>query len=751
MKKIFLKRYITTLISSFTVGTGIIMACSGDWGPAYGNSSFTPEAFVDSQYKPFFYSNLFYYDISYDMQHDSRFNEANITDWSTYLGIPVPRTEMEYLLLTASSASIDSVTNYLTGKLKALPLTMQSFQLFKKSNNKATAFISYLSLAKRCEAFAVNNFDYAWDYESNKNKPATVNASQLNKELLQEFTKTTDAFIKERYWFQLERSCFFNDPPQSAIDFFEKNEKTFPKNEMYYRTMAYAAGAYYKLKNYSKANYYYSKVYDGSAALKTVAHFSFHPQEEADWKNTLTMCANNDEKATLWQMLGIFYSDEKRALQEIYTLNPRSEKLDLLLTRAVNIQEQKFSAWDDNVMESRLQFKKDSSTNELVSLVTRIARAGNTNKPYMWYMATGYLHMLNGNSKEATAFYAQAEKKLPNEELAQWQLRLLKLINTIASVQKADSKLENAVLADIEWLRSNKTRDETFRHATAFEWIKRTMADRYKKQKEFIKAVCFSNYKEFYTNNSNIEALKSFLNKAVKTPYESLSAKLYTLTTDDLLEYQAIRLTYEDKLDEAIEKLADSPDGTVLPGNPFNGRLQDCHDCDHEAVQKIKYTNLSLLEKMKEMEDKIKAGTDVYTNAMLVANAFYNLTHYGNARAFYECSVLGESYSSPFSIDSVFRVFLTDMKLATKYYSLALTSAKTDEQKAKCHFMLAKCERNQWYNKTVYNNSRYEYGDRGLPDFLPWNGFKALQQYQNTQFYKEAIKECGYFRTYTQK
>jgi hypothetical protein len=461
------------------------------------------------------------------------------------------------------------------------------------------------------------------------------------------------------------------------------------------------------------------------------------------------MCANNDEKATLWQMLGIFYSDEKRALQEIYTLNPRSEKLDLLLTRAVNIQEQKFSVWDDNVMESRLQFKKDSSTSELVSLVTRIARAGNTNKPYMWYIAAGYLQMLNGNTKEATAFYAQAEKKLPNEELVQWQLRLLKLINTIASAQKADSKLENAVLADIEWLRSNKTSDETFRHATAFEWIKRTMADRYKKQKEFIKAVCFSNYKGFYTNNSNIEALKSFLNKAGKTPYESLCAKLYTLTTDDLLEYQAIRLTYEDKLEEAIEKLADSPDGAVLPGNPFNGRLQDCHDCDHEAPQKIKYTNLSLLKKMKEMEDKIKAGTDVYTNAMLVANAFYNLTHYGNARAFYECSVLGESHSSPFSIDSAFRPFLTDMSLATKYYSLALTSAKTDEQKAKCHFMLAKCERNQWYNKTVYNNN--EYADRNLPDFLPWNGFKSLQQYQNTQFYKEAIKECGYFRTYTQK
>ena len=110
--------------------------------------------------------------------------------------------------------------------------------------------------------------------------------------------------------------------------------------------MAYAAGAYYKLKNYSKANYYYSKVYDGCNALKTVAHYSFHPQEENDWKATLALCANNEEKITLWQMLGVFYSDETRAMKEIYQLNPHSEKLNLLLTRAINKEELRFSGWD---------------------------------------------------------------------------------------------------------------------------------------------------------------------------------------------------------------------------------------------------------------------------------------------------------------------------------------------------------------------------------------------------------------------
>ena len=212
---------------------------------------------------------------------------------------------------------------------------MQSFQLLQKRDKKTIAFLDYLSLAKKAEVFAVNNLEYEWDYESKKKNPY-YSAKPLNGKMQQGYVQANDPFLKQRYWFQLERSYFFNDSAQKAIRFFESSEKGFPKNELYYRTMAYAAGAYYKLKNYTKANYYYSKVYDGANALKTVAHYSFHPQEETDWKATLALCANNEEKITLWQMLGVFYEDQPRAIQEIYALNPRSEKLNLLLTRAVN-------------------------------------------------------------------------------------------------------------------------------------------------------------------------------------------------------------------------------------------------------------------------------------------------------------------------------------------------------------------------------------------------------------------------------
>lgn len=756
MKQTFSKKHLTTLISSFAAGTGIILACAGDWGPEYGTSSFTPEAFVsDESYRPFFYSGMsLYYDIAYDTKHDKRFNDVNISDWLTYLGSGAPRTELEHLLQTATETAIDSAADFANGKTKTLPSGMQSFRLFKKLNNKTTSFLSYLSLAKKSEAFAVNNFEYSWEYDSKK-KNTSYNAVPLNSKLLQEFTKTTDAFLKQRYWFQLERSYFFNGPTQKAIDLFESNEKAFPKNEMYYRTMAYAAGVYYKLKNFSKANYYYSRVFDGCTALRTVAHYSFHPQEQSDWNATLALCANNDEKATLWQMLGIYYADEVRAMQEIYALNPRSEKLDLLLTRAINKQEQNFNDYNEGMQSSILAIKKDTVNSSLFALVTRVAQAGNTSQPWKWHTALGYLNMLKGNTEKAAAAYAQAEKKLPKEELAQSQLRLLKLINTIAGTTKADSKLEKIILPELEWLTGIKLEDGAFRHQSALSWVRQTLSNRYKTQKEYIKAVCFSNYQGFYVHNNNIEAMKTFLAKSNKTPYEALYAKLYPLTANNLVEYQAIDLALHDKLEEAIAKMETLPaTNATLPGNPFNGRLQDCHDCDHEAAQKIKYTKLSLLKKMKEMEDKIKAGgAEVYTNAMLVANAFYNMTHYGNARAFYENQIVGSYHYSPFAIDQEFRSLLTDMNLATKYYTLALNAAKTDEQKAKCYFMLAKCERNKYYNTNLYSKNEYRYSDNAnMADYLAWDGFMKLkQQYKTTKFYQEAIRECGYFRSYSQK
>ena len=150
---------------------------------------------------------------------------------------------------------------------------------------------------------------------------------------------------------------------------------------------------------------------------------------------------------------------------------------------------------------------------------------------------------------------------------------------------------------------------------------------------------------------------------------------------------------------------------------------------------------------MQEMKQKL-ATDDVFNNALLLGNAFYNITHYGNARVFYEGAVLGSGQYSPFSIDENFMKMLTDNTLALKYYQIALQNATDNEQKAKCYYLMAKCQRNEWYNQTIYNNTENEFNyDESAPDFIEWDGFKALKKYTNTKYAQQVLKECGYFAT----
>ena len=752
MRKIFSKKWWLISISC-CVGAGIVYACADGWGEEYGVSNFAPEVFVDSAYSPFFYSYQFYYQMGYDENQNSRFNNHNLADWSGYFNNKVATRELRYMLESATQGAVDSAIRYQAWQSSSLPDSIQSFIFLKQKNDERTAaFLHYLSLAKRCEDFAVREIQYEWNYDSSKRNSKDPEAADLMKKSEAGYNGTNELFLKERYWFQMVRNAYFNFLPADAIASFNKHEKEMPHNTIYYRSLSYMAGAYSKMKSFSKSNYYFSKVYDGCDELKTTAHFSFHPQEQADWKATLAMCSNNAEQATLWQMLGVFYADEKEAITQIYQLDPKSNKLDLLLARAVNKYEQKFSYKGSTPIGEY----EDSSRSKsgMRQLISKIADAGNTSKPGIWDMAAGYLNSLNAQYQTAKTYYAKAKKEISGNELAIAQLKLIEIINTIGEAKKIDSKLENEILADVKWLDGFKSKTSSkIRYADALAWLKQTVAAKYRAQHELAKAECFYTNTDAYADRNYAEKMKSFLSNPTKTDFEKLCTDLSSVKLADIYEFQAIQQVFKDSIENAILLMskADSLGQFVLPANPFNGRILDCHDCDQQNPQKIKYSKLTFLNKIKELKDKVAAGTDTYINANLLANAYYNITHYGNDRPFYECKILGQGMSNPFYLSDAYRNMLINMSLPFKYYNLAIKNAQNDEQKAKSNYMLAKCERNQWYNQHVYNNSKNEYGDSKMVDFSVLSGFKNLKLYPKTKFYEEVIKECEYFKNYVEK
>src|ERR1043165_7837494 len=103
------------------------------------------------------------------------------------------------------------------------------------------------------------------------------------------------------------------------------------------------------------------------------------------------------------------------------------------------------------------------------------------------------------------------------------------------------------------------------------------------------------------------------------------------------------------------------------------------------------------------------------------------MTYFGNARIFYECDISDELEYGP-----------TDCTSARKYYEMAFNAATNDEQRAKCTYMLAKCDRNDYYTDRddEYEPEYKYYNEEG--GFHDWKGFvKLKKEYAHTKYYKE--------------
>lgn len=727
---------------------GVVWACAdGDYDDG-SYSNFSPEAFVAPQYSPFFYTSSVHYYGEVNDNSNTRYNTIVAEEWRNYLKNKISKKDLNTMLFKSTDGAIDSLYNYYKGKTNIRPSDLPDLR--SSSGEKETdAFLNYLKLAKACEHFAVREVNY-WDDP----KPAVTVSAETGASLLKAFNSTSDQFIKQRLWFQLVRYYYFrelagqDDPKSGLLTFFNAGKNEFPKNMNYYRALGYVAGHYYKQKDYATANYLYSLAYNFSSEMKIPSNWSFHPQNESDWQKSLQMAKSDEEKITLWQMMGV-NSDASRAIGQIYLLNPKSEKLDLLLSRLVNISES--GSYTDSTQRKSL--KAD------VELVSRIAKKNNTVKPYFWNLAAGYLNTLAGNYTVSKTFYNKAKTQLPkNDKLIAAQYKILDWTLYLSQLKKIDARAESEMTEPINWLADLSEGKDTVKDLRFNQAIGKSvqvLSELYRKQGEELKANCFDSKTSFYTSNQNIEALKALMSKPVKTPFEKGMLRYYHFTMEDLYYHQALMLVYKEKIDQAVPLMEKAGKNglAVFHGNPFTIRIADCHDCDFAAPQKKKYTPLSFVKTIQALKTEIAAGKNVYNNAYLLANAYYNITHYGNSRLFYQTSITSSGDMSPMEIPSEFRTTFTSGKLAEKYYLLARANAVNAEQKARCTYMAAKCERNEIYNSWYKDKKRkLEWEEYDYAQIPKGKYFLELKtQFNKTQYYNEVLQECGYFKKYAAK
>lgn len=771
MKRIFLNKLFLVSSASLLFVYGIIFACGGgdDWDYFGYNSNFTPETFADKSYTPLFLSGAIFYGINFDTQHNSRFNDNIKSDWEAYLKGKADAATVSYFLIGSDKErSYEDRNKPLENKVEIEQLHVfyktkkenkTSLKWGKKINlkdDKIKDFIEFLYLAQKIETVSIGD-DY-WSYDPVVAK--TFKDLKMIQSIENVYNTTSDSFLKNRYWFLTMKARFYSTDKQKAILFFNKTEASVPKNVLYYRALSYVAGINYQQKKYAVSNYLYAQVFDKCPEMRIVTAYSFHPKNESDWTKSLLLAKNNKEKAALWAVHG-YYKDEKKAIEKIYELDPKSEHLNYLVTRLVNKQEEAInnsfqqSGGDNLPMKS--QTVAENKAENLAKfdkagfdLIAKISAAGNTERPYLWDIALGYLQTLKGDFANADKNLDKAEKTLPKTELAGYQLRLLRFVNNMSKIDKLTDKNEKTILADLIWLHQElpKTyKGGEFRYENAAQWSKNYLAVLYKAKANPVMAELFGSSRygywsasdnNFYNNEKDLLDMKAFLAKPNKTEMEKIGAGIYSLKLKDINNFQAVQATYKNKIPEAIAFLqqTDSVQYYTFLGNPFNGNIKDCHDCEHAAYQKKKYSQIEFLTTIKAMQDKVAKNEDVYTNNLLLGNAFYNITYFGNGRTFYEITI--STYESG--------VYSCD--LSKMYYQKAFEAATTKEQKAKCVYLIAKCDRNDYYNKKYKNVDYWDRQDDKI-NFIAWEGFKTLKKdYSDTKYYQDVIAECGYFNTY---
>ncbi|RZJ30561.1 MAG: hypothetical protein EOO48_04655 [Flavobacterium sp.] len=732
------KRFFRKLLIAFSGGLlficGAIYACGGweyDWELA---SNFTPEAFVGKSYSALFLSQLYFYNDE-GLQNNNLFDSENIKDWDGYLKNKLSHDSVKFFLIDSSAADVNGLYDfYQSGKRNAATEKWASKLDLKDKQTKN--FIEFLYSAKKVEQASVTKDLWQYDtivYQSITDKDLLLNIRNTYK-------STQDKFLKDRYWFQTVKAYFYSDQKQAAADFFNATEKTMPRNVLYYRALSYVAGVHYNQNNFTLANYLYSRVFDKCPELRAVAAYNFHPQEEADWQQSLALAKTNDEKAALWAIYG-YYNDEKKAIENIFRLKPDSPHLDFLLTRLINNEEMKSALsvnpdYEDQPREPVLE----NTRRAVLDLVVEIAGSGKISNQYLWNAAAGYLEIISGNFEKADLLFDRCEKQLPGTALAKNQLRLLRLVNQLSKITNIRRQDETALLDNLQWLYQGLPEygdSLKFRHENAANWSRNYLSSLYKAQGDSVMSELFVRGPRFYNAKENLVSMKAFLKKPEKSPFEKLALSLYDVSLEDIYEYEAIQAAFRNKIPEsvALMKQTGNLKDEVFLGDPFDGKIQDCHECDHAAPQARKYTLLQFLETVADLQKKLSRNNDVYKNSLLLGNAFYNITNFGNGRVFYQSNIfgLGDSNNVYAPEDSV---FMYDCTIAKNYYSKALAAAKNDEQRAKCQYMIAKCERNDG----DYDGDNFYYG---------WNSFKILKKrYSKTKYYREIINQCGYFRTF---
>jgi hypothetical protein len=750
MKRKYWIRFTVVLSSVIAIllVRAAVIAC-GYSGPMADDelySLYSPDMGAPSRLSPFFSTiNAPYYTSPFDSLLPADTTDqylSNTAEWKAYMNNVPAEKDIEQLVYKVKPGDIQQLKELISTQAGKLPDSLQHNTAIRYLiKNKDLETINYLWYAKRCEP----QVNVSYDGSGWGPLPArdTVLMTKLMEEGSMGEARAKPEFLRFRYAFQTIRLAHYSGQYNLCLDLYAKfMEGKNPRSIVSLWGIALKGGAMTRLKRGDEAAYIFAMLFD--------RHFKFNWQlyyQNFSWAsgNAIPLCKSDHERAVVKALQGFARQENLPVMQEVAKLEPGSEYLDVLLTRHIRWMEHKL--FPDKFQQYPLDFARKSKPDlkdlqDSRDFIIRTIQQGSLKRSWLWEFSAGYLSYFLHDHVSAAHYFELAGKHAPTNKLLQSHITALQVLGQVDEAPRINTALETNLFASCAKLHS-KEMVKTVPDALPLLFY--NLGLRYLEQKDTLRfLLCIAQIKQRPDMNHDprsfrIDDLIQFLNKPGHTPYEQMLC-------DGFLAYYSIQALHELRgtaymqnyqFREAITDLEQGGKLEVLPADPFQEKLKDCHDCDYEHRTGDSYTKLDLCRKMLDLEKASDTPGPLAANAAYqLGNAYYNMSFYGNT---WKALVYSRS-----NYDTAYQ--FQDCSTAAYFYEKARKLSKDQEFQAHCAYMLAKCEHNAFYTAS---GTGYQASATVLALKKELKAFRMLrEQYFQTLFYQERIQECTYFKAW---
>lgn len=655
--------------------------------------------------------------------------------------------------------------------------------------NKDTEAIMYLNFARQCTALD----DFLVDpWERNEN--VFIPQRQYHvRTAIEQARATKDESIRLRYAFQVIRSAYYSSDTEIIKNIYNeffndhKEKNIIDYWALYFRTLVEPKGV---LKNY-----YAAQVFKNAPDKRFMISMEY--DKSIPINQTLRFAKSKNEKSAIWLLSAI--RNPGRALesmQELAALNTNDEGLSFLLLREVNkLEDWIYTPYYTNFEPSIEQQNSDEDKVSFSRMKNRISRDRmyaqqlldfvNLYQPkiktnsQLWQSLQAYLMFMTQDYSTALKQTSYLQKKTIGNKDLENQIEMIKALCLTAS-QPIDStiipdeikpilinafSLKNqkfilAVSKELEY--KGNTTDAALLlskiNPLSYGWDNFIFWKNTRRNESFFTNYYidyFSYIDGKYTTKQMRNLIIGIENNFDQTDsfsiwkYSNVKNQLPRLY--DLLGTKYIRdnklyaaLACFEKVNDTLWTSENEPFSRYLNANPFYTNFYNEHR--KTKADSVKYNKESitrtLINYLNKAEDMNNKDRDYYY--FLVANCYFNMTHYGNSwmmRRYW-----WESTRSGSDLPDGHDFFNCDF--AKTYYLKAKAVTKSKKFSALCLRRAGRCEKYHLTIKMWKENDYYLPEDEFTTKLFKTNIYYRQIKRQFPNYYDDLISNCYSFDEY---